>query len=128
MDVSTLLHKSIYISFYIINSKIRSNCKVILFFIIKLPNFNIISIKIETYAYYIHLQSSIPNTNTDTPIFSLEIDEILVQLKTNFINNFILWQSFNNFDDTRLGVYHIIAKSKSIARKLEVMIFFHNLI
>lgn len=73
MDVSIILHQSIYIGLHIINLKTRSNHKVILFFIIELLSFDITNIEMDANAYCIYLQSSISNTNADIPIPSLKI-------------------------------------------------------
>lgn len=81
-----------------------------------------------TNIYYIQLQFLIFNINTNIPIFFLEIDEIIIWLEINFTNNFTSWQYFDDCDNIKFKVYSAFAKLKSIARKLEVIIFFRNLI
>lgn len=118
IDVSTLLYQNIYIDFYIINSKTRSNRKVILSFIIELLSLDITSIEIDTDTYYIYLQFLIFNINIDISILFLEVGKIFVCLETNSTNNATLWKSFNNCDSIKLESYYAVTKAKSIARKL----------
>ncbi len=104
--VPTLLHQSIYICLHIINSKTRSNRKVISSFIIELPSPDVTSIEMNADAYCIYSQSLIPNTKDST-----------------------LWESSDNYDGTRrLETYRAVAKSKGVAGKLEAMIFLRNLV
>ena len=91
-------------------------------------NPDLTSIEMDADTYCIYSQSLIPNTNADTPIPSLEVGEILVRLETNSTNNSTLWQSFDDCDGTRLEAYRAVAKSKSVAGKLEVMILLRNLV
>lgn len=96
----------IYICLHIINSKTRSNCKVISSFIIELPSPDVTSIEMNADAYCICSQSLIPNTKDST-----------------------LWESSDNYDGTRrLETYRAVAKSKGVAGKLEAMIFLRNLV
>lgn len=58
MDVLTLLHQNIYIDLYIINSKAKSNRKVIfdkMSFIMELLSPNVTSIEIDANACYTYL-------------------------------------------------------------------------
>lgn len=82
----------------------------------------------DTNTYCIYSQSSIFNTNADTFIPFLKVGKIFVRLKTNSTNNSTLWQFLNDCNDIRLEVYCTFAKSKSVVRKLEVIIFLYNLI